>query len=132
MTLEKRPRFLDVPESRAKQYPLWKFSRCDWEHPDWGWCDISAEKWLEITRKLANYETMPWGEIEGSNSHCLPVADCPNPDTLRRLEELCLDDVDTLFSLRMTGPERVLGIFDSDVLLLLWYDPNHSVWPSKR
>lgn len=129
---EKRPRFLSAPEDRAKQYPHWKFFRCDWDHSEWGWHSISTTKWLEIVRKLANYETMSWGEIEGPNSHTVSVADCPNFDTMRRLEELLLDDVDTLFSLRITGTERIFGIFDGDALLLLWYDPNHLVWPSQK
>lgn len=129
---QKRPKSLTGPEDREDKHPRWQFNRLDWNHLEWGWCNISSNKWEEVIRKLGNFDGMTWGQIEGSGSHLVEVSDCPNRDTQRRLEELNLDDVDTLFSLRLSGPERVWGILDGNVLKLLWYDPNHTVWPTQR
>ena len=130
--IEKLPRYIDAPQNRAVEYPTWRFTQCDWEHNEWGWCSLSADKWLYITQKLSQFETMTWQEITGLENHSVPVEDCPNPDTLRRLQDLLLDDVDTLFSLRLSARERIYGIFHNSTLLLLWYDPNHTVWPSPK
>ena len=101
---------------------------------EWGWRIISVDKWAEIIRKLGDFETMTWGQIQGGDtgSHLVEMAGCPNRDTLRRLAELRLDDIDTMFSLRLSGAERIWGILDGNVLKLLWYDPNHTVWPTQR
>ena len=49
-----------------------------------------------------------------------------------RLRELRHDDVDELFSLRLTGRARVYGIRDGRALKLLWYDHNHEIYPISR
>ena len=40
-----------------------------------------------------------------------------------------MDDVDELYQLRVTGAERVWGIRSGPLLRLLWWDPNHEVYP---
>ncbi len=47
----------------------------------------------------------------------------------QRLVELRQDDVDELFSLRMTGRRRVWGFREANVLRFLWWDPDHQVCP---
>jgi hypothetical protein len=49
-----------------------------------------------------------------------------------RLEDLRLEDIDELVSLRLGGAERVWGIRDGNVMLLLWWDPEHAVCPSLK
>ncbi len=130
----KRPRLLINPADRQDKPPRWQFNRLDWEHPVWGWRNINSEKWEDIIRKLSDFEGMTWGQIEGSDtgSHLVEVVDCPNQAVQKRLEELKLDDLDTLFSLRLAGAERIFGILEGAILKLLWYDPNHTVWPTKK
>ncbi len=131
---EKRPRFLSNPADRTGKNPCWQFNLLDWAHPEWGWKNISAEEWSKIAEKLGHFETMTWGEIEGGDtgSHLVEVGDCPNPETPKRLGALNLDDVDTLFSLRLSGAKRIFGILNGDTLKLLWYDPHHTVWPTRK
>jgi hypothetical protein len=45
--------------------------------------------------------------------------------------DLKLDDLDTLFSFRVTGATRVFGVVRREYLRVLWYDPDHKVCPSK-
>jgi hypothetical protein len=49
-----------------------------------------------------------------------------------RLNAIRLEDTDALFSLRLSGPERIWGILDNSVLLLLWWDPFHLIYPVPR
>jgi len=127
-------RFVSLFEDRTDKNPQWQFSLMDWEHQAWGWRNISAETWQKIVQKLGHFEQMTWGQIEGGDtgSHLVALADCPNHEVLERLEQLKLDDLDMLFSLRLMGRERIFGILDGVVLKLLWYDPNHTVWPTKK
>ncbi len=111
---EKRPKILSDPTARANKYPRWQFNRCDWHHSEWGWVNIATEQWQELSQKLGHFETMTWGQIEGdanSGSHLVEIAECPNPAPQKRLEKLNLDDIDTLFSLRLAGAKRIYGIF---------------------
>jgi hypothetical protein len=50
----------------------------------------------------------------------------------RRLEEIGRGEIDSLFSVRITGEQRVWGVKDVAILRVLWWDPNHSVCPSKK
>lgn len=82
--------------------------------------------------KLSAFETMTWAEIEGANHHFL------NPESLskgatKRLAEIQKDEhQDRLFSLRLKGRARVIGIKYDACLHLLWWDPDHEVAPSKK
>lgn len=82
---------------------------------------------------------MTWGELlkatggrtSGNNHHSISV-DQLSQKAIGRLTELKLEDIDELFSLRLTGKIRLWGIKDGRVLKLLWYDEDHSVYPVNR
>lgn len=84
-----------------------------------------------IPQTLANYESMNWREIlqnRNSGCHSIPASKlCSSAQ--ERLAELRQDDTDDLISLRKAGKERIWGIKDRDVLKILWWDPNHEVYP---
>lgn len=75
---------------------------------------------------------MTWAEILaatggrtcGNNSHLVPLSDLKK-EAVDRLRELQQDDIDELFSLRLSGKERIYGIPDGRVLQILWFCPNH-------
>ncbi len=50
---------------------------------------------------------------------------------LKRLKELHLDDIDELYSIHITGKERIFCIKMNNVMKVLWWDPLHKVCPSK-
>ncbi len=126
-----------MPQSVDGQTVAWQFHRRDHEHNNWGW-DRQDGAHLEgiLQTHLQHLETMTWGELlkasggrsHGNNHHSIPIQDLA-PTAIARLRELRLDDIDELFSLRLTGRIRVWGIKDGRVLKLLWYDENHTVYP---
>jgi len=112
--------------------PVWKLSLLDWDGP-WGWRDIKANQWQQILQKLGYFETRTWADIKSDgNNHAVFIQNCPNPETLKRLTEIHLDDIEELFSLRLSGKERIWGILDNHIFKILWWDPNHEVWPSTK
>jgi hypothetical protein len=96
----------------------------------WGWDKIDKDLFFkEIVPKLQNFESMTWGEILNRQNHEIDISEiCP--EARKRLSALNLDDYDKLISLRLTGPQRVWGIRNKDILKLLWWDPEHKVYPS--
>ena len=50
----------------------------------------------------------------------------------KRLKDLNLEDMEELFSLRLSGKERIWGILTQGVLEVLWWDPAHEVCPSSK
>ena len=100
----------------------------------WGWNqvnDLTLEGFENILSKMSNFETMKWSEILNRNNHPVPILDL-SPEAQKRLKALRQDDVDELISLHMNGKKRIWGIRDQNVLKILWWDPNHTVYPSPK
>lgn len=125
----KEPRLGQVPNV-LKERPSWRFRHLDIDGP---YCPtrMFPEVVRDVRTKLAGFESMTWGEIEGANSHFISV-DQLVPAARERLTVLRLDDVEAVFSLRLSARERVFGIRELAVLRLVWWDPDHEVCPSTK
>ncbi len=110
--------------------PSWHTSTIDLQGP-WGWGEIDhAFFFNDILPKIQNYESMSWFDILNRNNHEVKVG-LISKEAQKRLTELKLDDFETLVSLRLTGTQRIWGIKMQNVFKLLWWDPEHKVYPSK-
>lgn len=49
-----------------------------------------------------------------------------------RLDALGYGDQDRVVSLRLSAKERVSGVMESGVLNVLWWDPDHTVYPVEK
>jgi hypothetical protein len=131
LSQEKTTRKPDRPNTELIN-PVWQFQLVDWDGP-FGWRNIEKPKWQEILQKLGQFETRTWADIKSDgNNHAVDIQNSPNPATPKRLAEIHLDDIDELFSLRLSGKERLWGILEQHILQILWWDPNHEVWPSTK
>jgi hypothetical protein len=110
--------------------PLWSFRRIDIDGP-WCFTKISRDHLREVLERLKNVETMNWADLRSGGSHPVDV-DQFAKDAKDRLTALKLDDLDELYSLRVSGEARVWAIKDENVLRLLWWDPNHKICPSPK
>jgi hypothetical protein len=126
----KKPRADSSLKSSANENPVWHIGLLDTSGP-WGWNKVEkAFFFSEIFPKIKNFETMVWSEILNRNNHEVLVSQI-SKKAQKRLEEIKLDDVDQLVSLRLMGEQRLWGIKVSNILKILWWDPNHEVYPSK-
>ncbi len=108
----------------------WHLSTIDKDGP-FGWCHVGQScYWDRIHQKLASFETMTWNDIV-KGSHPVELKDL-SKEARKRLEEIQQDDIESLYSLRLTGTERIWGIRDRNFLKVLWWDPNHKVCPSNK
>lgn len=141
---KKQPKARDVPsreklpksslaESFYDLHPSWRVGRLELVDP-FGWHKIPAEKVYEIRAKLGGFEGQSWGEIitkSQNNHHFMATTKICN-DASARLTALHMEDTDALFSLRLAGPERIWGILDNGVMVILWWDPFHLIYPVSR
>jgi hypothetical protein len=126
----KIPRGAEIMESIRRKLFCWRLGEIDWDGP-WGWEKVELSELIRVViPKLHDYESMTWAEVEGpSGSHAVGLDQvCSQAQT--RLEELGKGELETLFSVRITGERRVWGVKDVAILRVLWWDPNHSVCPS--
>jgi len=130
---KKKPRGGERVDAVGNLLIAWRIQDLDPEG-GWGWQDVSRATVVErILYKLAHFETMTFPDIERAvkGSHNVSY-DQLCRDAQKRLEERGLEDLDQLFSLRLSGKERIWGIREGNVLRILWWDPKHQVCPSLR
>jgi hypothetical protein len=126
-TIEKRPK---LPEIRGGQL-MWRFSAVDRGGPfSWSALEDSA-LYKAVMEKLHNFETMIETEIRAQGSHPVDL-DQLSREARHRLEEIKMDDLDTLMSFRLTGAGRVWCRMSNSLMLVLWWDPAHAVCPSLK
>lgn len=119
------------PQNFDAQTPVWQFKSID-KDGRWGWEKITKETlWNSVIEKIKNYETMTWYSLNSNGSHSIAKIDIIN-EAQKRLRELGQDDIDKLYSLRLTGKQRMWGIKDGRILKILWFDPKHEICPSLK
>lgn len=123
--------------SWKKKKPVWRFGKFDSSHPKWGSSRVDYE---ELETKLVSFENMTWQEIDsasggrsnGTNNHFLPIEEIA-PDAQVRFAELHLEEFsDNLYSLRINGKHRLIGILSEGIFEFLWNDPDHEVCRSNK
>lgn len=95
--------------------------------------------WHYLFPKLKDIESKRWSDIEKethgkkgkSKNHWVDVKDIIKPAQVR-LSELNMDDHEQIYSLRLTGTQRIWGIRQQNYFRLLWFDFDHDICPSLR
>jgi hypothetical protein len=85
-----------------------------------------------VVSHLRDYERRTWEEIERDHKrdHPIPVpCDGLSRDALDRLRTLRMDDIDELWRFRFGAKVRVWGIRFDHYFRVLWWDPQHKVYP---
>lgn len=128
---KKEPR-VGIPQSSFNDTPAWQFNRIDL-NGEWGYLNATKEDLVnEILTKLKAFESMKWIDIDGKNgSHDISIAKICK-EARKRLLEIEQDDIETIYSLRLTGKKRIWGIKDGRILKVIWWDPKHGVCPSLK
>jgi hypothetical protein len=124
-----------LPKSGAFQTtpfcsPEFRAGQMDMDGP-WGWNKFDPLLLQDLFHKIFDSQKLSWQTLRDNGSHLVQVGDlCSKAQ--KRLFELSKDDCDELFSLRVTGRQRIWGIKDGNILWLLWWDPDHEVCPSYK
>jgi hypothetical protein len=127
---EKTPKGLGKAESYKTQHPSWRTHLVDMSGP-FGWDQATVDLVLRrVVTKLHNYESMTFEQMEEAGCHDI-AWERLSRDARARLEATNLADLD-LYSVVITGRQRVLARRDVARLHILWWDPDHKACPSKK
>lgn len=97
-----------------------------------GWSRISGPDLLSVKDRLMALERMRWSEIlDRRTGNHQPKVILISATAQGRLDELDIV-VERLVSLRLTNTERIWGIREEAVCSMLWWDPEHQVWPTRQ
>lgn len=120
-------------EAMFASKPVWRFSDVDHEG-DWAFDGLSGDALVELLKKLGDFESMTMREIFYSGEEPgkeYDVHTLPGP-ALKRLEAIGRDDETKLARLRLAGAVRLYGFLRRQVFHVLWWDPEHQVYPSRK
>lgn len=129
----KRTSQTENPNSFYKKNPVWRFRRNDKTHDVWSirtCCDFNEQ----VMDKLHSFEGQTWGEIINSNgvdTHHYVYTSNLIKKAQERLHDLKVFD-DQLFSLRLNGKTRLYGILENGIYSIIWFDPEHEIYPSSK
>jgi uncharacterized ubiquitin-like protein YukD len=124
----KTPKTSSTPSDQ--NHPEFRADQMDQEGR-WGWHHFDSLEMQELLQKIFESQKLSWQDLRNNKSHLVNKENlCP--DAQKRLIQIQKDDLDQLFSLRLTGRKRIWGIKDGNILWLLWWDPNHEVCPSQK
>jgi hypothetical protein len=134
---------MNVPTLTLKSFwgksPLWSFKYCDFEYVKW--CFAESDQIRGVLKKLKAYEHQTWGDIcqalgKRNTLHHRVWATEMCTEAFKRIQELNLTKLefyrDSLFSFHLEGKNRLWGIINEGVYFIIWYDPNHEVYPVSK
>ena len=124
---EKRPR---IPHIRGGPL-VWRFSSVD-RNGLFAWSALTEpETYKDAMEKLHQFETMEETDMRRGGSHPVEISQLCKP-ARDRLAAIELDDLDELMSFRLTGSGRIWCRMDRNMMLVLWWDPDHAACPSLK
>ena len=106
----------------------WRFSDRDQGGP-YSWDGISEKDQQAVWERLAEFERLTAQGLTKTGSHHRIPLDKLSKDAKKRLRYLDRDDLDDLWSFRISGERRFWCIKHENIYALLWWDPNHTVYP---
>lgn len=113
--------------------PVWRFSDFHDDGP-WSFNGVAPKQVVNLVTKLGDYEKMTIGELFKPGSEhgkAYPTETLPDRASAV-LRDAGRDDETEVVRLRLGGKPRLYGILREHVFYVLWYDPEHQVWPSEK
>ena len=121
-----------VPDDVNQRKLRFAFGAIDHGGP-WSILNISRDDHSELIRFMAHMEMTEAGIVfqpGGRAKKCPDMSECPNSDALKRLADE-YQGLDYLFRLRLDSHKRLYGIRVGNEFHIIWWDPNHEIWPSE-
>jgi hypothetical protein len=134
---KKKAHIAEKPGSYFDLPPGFSFGKYDEDMP---WSSSPKPTVDSIMKILQAVEKQKWkdviqasgGRAHGTNSHLVRIVDL-SAEAKKRAAYLELNESE-LFSLRLQGDVRLWGVIkpDDGKFYVIWYDPNHKVYPVKK
>lgn len=124
-----------LPDAESSDKRIsWRFCHADNDGP-WSFGKLDGVALTQLMGRLANFESMTVREMfnngEEPGKH-YEVARLPTQEAINRLEDMGLGDMTRISRLRLGGKPRLYGFLLGNVFHMVWWDPEHEIWPSSR
>ena len=127
----KRVKIPNPPPAFRGGHIAWRFSGVDKNGP-YSWAALeNPAQYKSVIEALSSLETMGETELAERGCHFISTNNLSS-DAKNRLVDLQLDDLDELYSFRVTGRSRVFAVHRTHYMRILWYDPDHAVCPAPK
>ena len=93
---------------------------------------LTEEDRRDVWDRMSSFEGMSVAQLNTQGSHHRVTVSSLSKTAKARLRELQLEDLGELWSFRITSAKRFWCIKHENVYALLWWDPNHKVYPVPR
>ncbi|TCO33049.1 hypothetical protein EV652_10348 [Kribbella steppae] len=94
---------------------------------------METAKLIEVLGKLGNIESMTWKELLAPDNILAKQYEVEKmpAHAQKRLTDINRADLTQLVRFQLSGKNRLYGFLVDHVFHVLWWDPEHQVWPSK-
>ena len=129
--ISKSPKIGKIP--REDGAIVFSFLRFDGQHK---WCeskDLTTHDFWEIGEKLKSFEQTQWKHLAADQEyhHSVPFYKI-SKEAQEIAEALGIDDYEQIWSIRLTGTQRLWGVRDEQYFIAIWWDPDHQVYKTKK
>jgi hypothetical protein len=125
------PKLLLPGSELSEQRMCWRFEHVDHEGR-FGFDKVDGLTLRMILERLAAIEKMTMHELRNT-AKLLVRYDLPSPKLCKeardRLAACGWDDMTSIHRLRIMQKQRLYGFLDRNVFHVVWWDPEHEVWP---
>lgn len=122
-----------LDEHENKRKVRFRFDLIDLD-ADWSILNIDRDDHRDLMKLFADIEKMTAGELfRPDQVICKSYNDmslCPTPAVLARLATR-YEGLDHMVRLEMGGLRRLYGVRTGHEFHVVWWDPDHAVWPAK-
>jgi hypothetical protein len=119
--------------SNSEDRLCWRFTHADKDGP-WGFGHLESDAICELLAQLVKFESMTVNEAFHAGDYpgkCYDLDALPNQLARERLDVLNLADQTKIWRLRISGTGRLYGFLTGNVFHVVFWDPDHEIWPSQ-
>lgn len=129
-TTPKTTRYLGPPRLQDG-YLAWRFSKADIDGPYR--CGVfEHDEFKQLWEHLFAFENMNMADFAKADSYHEVETYKLSKDAKKRLQEIHLDDLDSLYSFHIVGACRLWCMKHGNIMCVLWWDKNHDVYQAKK
>jgi hypothetical protein len=108
----------------------WRISKIQLIEP-YGWHVLDATSVAEMKQKLGSLERNTWRDVfvrDARNNHSIRTDQLKCPIARKWMAEY-MPDQPLLWTIRVSGKERIWGIISEGAYQIVFWDPDHLIWP---
>ncbi|BDR53130.1 hypothetical protein KIM372_10370 [Bombiscardovia nodaiensis] len=116
---------------------IFRFDAVDLEGDcPWSLANMTVADHAELLAKLKEYERSTVGELTSATMHNFTIyhdfSRCPNSQAVQRLGSHYEREGDSIARFSLSGKKRLYGFLIDNHFHIVWWDPEHEIWPSHK